>query len=130
MFPGVGVTFRGRFPGEISNVIRPLFLRTDALFGERLDSVAKKCAAILISCSFNHAFVVINKKPAKIDKWHAVLQFEEFDGANERISRATTKLPLVFDGRAFRAKIDLLRQSRDPCGNRRIHEIAMVRQIR
>src|SRR6266446_4422539 len=129
MFPGVRITFRGRFPGEIANVIRPLFLRTDTLFGERFDSVAKKRAAVLVHRPFDRALVVINKEPAEIDKLRAVLQLEKLERADQRVSGATAELSLVFNRRTFLSQINFCRQLRQSWCNCAVGKIAMVGQV-
>lgn len=113
MFLRVGVTFRGRFLGEISNAIRPFYFRADALFGERLDPVSKKGAAILFHCPFDRALVVVNKKPASIDKLGAILEFKKFERADKGVGCAAAELSLVLNRRTSLSQINFCRQFRE-----------------
>src|SRR5262249_11184379 len=88
MFFRCGVTCGRRLFREILHVIRPRRFRTHSLFGERFDSVAKKCAAVLLDRSFDRALVVVNKEPAQIDKLAAVLDLEKLERADERVCGA------------------------------------------
>src|SRR5205814_5783340 len=128
--PGVGITFRGRFPGEIANAVRPFLFRTNALFGERFDSVAKKCAAVLPHRPFDRALVVVNKEPAEIDKRRAVLDLEKLERADQRVGGATAELSLVFNRRTFLSQINFWRQLRQPRCDYAVGKIAMVGQVR
>src|SRR5947207_11288252 len=130
MFPGVGITFRGLFSGEIANAIRPFLFRTNALFGERLDSVAKKRAAVLPHRPFDRTLVVVNKEPAKIDKLGAVLDLEKLERADQRVGGATAELSLVFNRRTFLSQINFCWQLRQSWCNCAVGKIEMVGQIR
>src|SRR5437016_13150314 len=129
MFPGIGITLPIRFLGEIANAVRPFFLRTDTLFGERLDSVAKKRAAVLPHRPFDRALVVVNKEPAKIDKRRAVLDLEKLEGADQRVGGATAELSLVFNRRTLLSQINFCRQLRQSWCNCAVGKIAMVGQV-
>src|SRR5256885_13624425 len=92
MFFRGAIAFRTRFLFEIGNLVRPIFLGTDALFGERFDSVAQESAAVLVRGAFDRALVVVNKEPAKIDKRATVFELEELKRADERMCGAGAKL--------------------------------------
>src|SRR5947207_9113265 len=124
MFPGVGITFRGLFSGEIANAIRPFLFRTNALFGRRLDSVAKKRADVLPHRPFDRALVVVNKEPAKIDKRRAVLDLEKLERADQRVGGATAELSLIFNRRTLLSQINFCRQLRQPWCNCAVGKIA------
>src|SRR3954451_5369636 len=96
-----GIAFGGRLPGKILHAIRPLFLRTNTLLGERFDPIAEKCAAVLFDRSFDCTLVVINKEPAQIDKTAAVLDLEKFQRGDERMRGATADVALIFDRRTL-----------------------------
>ena len=63
--------------------IRPLLLRTDSLLSQGLDPIANKGAIILIRGAFDHALVIVDKQPAKIDKGDAVLFLEKLQCADK-----------------------------------------------
>src|SRR5437588_4660032 len=99
--------------GKVTYAIGPIFFRTNALFGERFDSVAQKRAAVLVRCAFDHALVVVNKETAKIDKLAAVLDLEKLERPDQCVRGASADVSLIFDRRTFTSQINFGRQFRD-----------------
>src|SRR5207253_8345569 len=130
MFLRVRITFCGRLFGKITNAIRPFLFGADALFGERFNSVAQESAAILFHCLFDRALVVVNKKPAEIDKLDAILEFKKFERADKRVSGAGANVSLVFYRRTLLSQINFCWQSSEPRSNCAVGEVAMIRQVR
>jgi hypothetical protein len=79
---------------------------------------------------FNCPFVVINEKPAKVDKRGAVFPLEKFKCTSERVSSAASKLSLVLDGRTERAYVNGRRERWRYGTKLIIKQVAVIREVR
>ena len=99
---------RGRgLERELADIVRPLGLRADALFGDGFDAVADLGAGVGGNGVFGRPFVVVNKEAGGREVGETLFEAVEFNGGADGVGGAGAEVALIVNGGAFGAEVDL-----------------------